>query len=109
MDSEVHNLLMLLVVQFIVYCALEAMSGADGVIEVWRWHQIRSMNLALRILKKMHERRPRRLWAHERCLRKSEFFYQNLFGSFNAREFKMRLRVDVSTFEFLCSSLVPLL
>ena len=35
------------------------------------------------------------------------FFYQNLLGSFNAREFKSRMRMDVSTFEYLCSTLAP--
>ena len=32
-------------------------------------------------------------------------FYQNLLGSFNAKEFKERMRMDVSTFEYLCSTL----
>ena len=35
------------------------------------------------------------------------FFDRNLLGSFNAREFKARMRMDVSTFEYLCSTLAP--
>ena len=50
-------------------------------------------------------RRPRRLWAHERGLFLPEFFDQNLLGFFNAREFKQRMRMDVSTFEYLCTTL----
>jgi hypothetical protein len=52
-------------------------------------------------------RRPRRLWAHERGLGQPRFFDQNLLGSFNAGEFKGRMRMDVSKFEFLCSILAP--
>ena len=51
--------------------------------------------------------RPRRLWAHDRGLHRPGFFDQNLLGSFNAREFKGRMRMDVSTFEYLCSTLAP--
>ena len=49
--------------------------------------------------------RPRRLWAHERGLHRPRFFDQNLLGSFNVRKFKGRMRMDVSTFEYLCSIL----
>ena len=59
--------------------------------------------------KTLRGRRPRRLWAHDRGLRQPGFFDQNLLGSFNAREFKGRMRMDVSTFEFLCSSLATVL
>jgi hypothetical protein len=34
---------------------------------------------------------------------------QNLLGSFNMRKFKGRMRMDVSSFEYLCSTPAPLL
>ena len=58
---------------------------------------------------RLRGRNQRRLWAHERGLHQPEFFDQNLLGSFNAREFKGRMRMDISTFENLCSTLAPLL
>ena len=51
--------------------------------------------------------RPRRLWAHDRGMGQPGFFDRNLLGSFNEREFKARMRMDVSTFEYLCSTLAP--
>ena len=49
------------------------------------------------------------MWAHDRGLHQPGSFDQNLLGSFNAREFKGCMRMDVSTFEFLCSTLAPIL
>ena len=40
-------------------------------------------------------------------LHRPGFFDQILLGSFNEREFKGRMRMDVSTFEYLCSTLAP--
>jgi len=48
--------------------------------------------------------RLRRLWAHDRGLYRPGFFDQIFLGSFNAQEFKGRMRMDVSTFEYLCST-----
>ena len=58
---------------------------------------------------RVRARRPWRLWAHERRLQQPGFFDRNLVGSFNAREFKGRMRMDVSTFEYWCSTLAPTL
>ena len=63
--------------------------------------------LALHGFKRCSGRRQRRLWVHDRGLHKPGFFYQNLLGSFNSREFKGRMRMDVSTFECLCCNLAP--
>ena len=63
------------------------------------------MTLAQRGFRKLLAARPRRLWAHERDLHRLGFFDQNMLGSFNAREFKGRMRMDVLTFEYLCSTL----
>ena len=56
-------------------------------------------------LRRVRARRPRRLWAHERRMGDPAFFDQNLLGLFNAKELKARMRMDVSTFEYLCSTL----
>ena len=61
----------------------------------------------MRGCRRVRTSRPRRLWAHDRGLHRPGFFDQNLLGSFNAREFKGRMRMDVSTFEYLCSTLAP--
>ena len=67
------------------------------------------MTIALQSYVRIQERQSQRLWAHERGLHLPGFFDQNLLGSFNARELKGRMRIDVSTFEYLCSTLAPLL
>ena len=61
------------------------------------------MTLALHGFKLCSRRGRRHLWAHDRGLFKPGFFDQNLLDSFNSREFKGRMRMDVSTFEYLCS------
>ena len=78
-------------------------------ILVWQWQQLCFVAVALRGYKTLLAARPRRLWAHERGLHRPGFFDQNLLGSFNAREFKGRMRMDVSTFEYLCSTLCAVL
>ena len=65
------------------------------------------MTLALHGLKRCGGRGIRRLWAHDRGLFEPGFFDQNLLGSFNSMEFKGRMRMDVSTFDYLCSILAP--
>ena len=71
------------------------------------WQQLCCMTLALHAFKRCSGRGRRRLWAHDRGLFKPGFFDQNLLGSFNSREFKGRMRMDVSTFEYLCCILAP--
>ena len=72
------------------------------------WHtQQTGETLAMYALNSWIGRTQRRLWAHDRGLHKPGFFDQNLLGSFNAREFKGRMRMDVSTFEYLCTTLAP--
>ena len=65
------------------------------------------MMVAVLGLRRMRARRPRRLWAYDRGVGEPGFFDQNLLGSFNAREFKARMRMEVFTFEYLCSTLAP--
>ena len=45
------------------------------------------------------------MWAHERGLYQPGFFDQNLLDPFNVREFKERMRMDMSTLEYLCNTL----
>ena len=56
------------------------------------------LTLALHDFKLRSGRHQRRLWAYDRELHKPGFFDQNLLGSFNAMEFKGRMRMNVSTF-----------
>ena len=56
---------------------------------------------------RVYTRRLIRLWAHDRGLGQPGFFDRNLLGSFNSREFKTRMRMNFSTFEYLCSTLAP--
>ena len=76
-------------------------------ILLWQWQQLGFMIFALHGFKLCSGRRPRRLWAYERGLHQPGFFNQNMLGSFNAREFKGHMRMDVSTFECLCNTLAP--
>ena len=86
---------------------MDALDSDLAVISMWHWQQLCCMSIAVQGFMLAGARRPRRLWAHERGLHEPGFFDRNLFGSFNAREFKGRMRMDVSTFEFLCASLAP--
>ena len=52
---------------------------------------------------------PTKCVGHDRGLHRPGIFDQNLLGLFNAREFKGRMRIDVSIFEYLCSTLPPFL
>ena len=109
MDSEVRMLAMLLMFQFSVFCTFESLSNDFDVISVWHWQQVCCMMIAMQGLAGVHPSRPRRLWAHDRGLGEPGFFDRNLLGLFNAREFKACLRMDISTFEYLCSTLAPAL
>ena len=108
MDPEVQKLIILLVFQLSLFATLESLSRNEEAIVVWHLQQVRCMALALQGFKRLHKR-PRRLWAHKRGLHEPGFFDQNLLGSFNAREFKGRMRMEVSTFEYLCKTLAPAL
>jgi hypothetical protein len=67
------------------------------------------MSIAVQGFVLARARRPQRLWAHERGLQQPGFFDRNLLGSFNARVFKGRMRMDVSTFEFLYFTLASVM
>ena len=95
--------------QLTLFTTLETMSRDEGAIVVWQWQQFCCMTLALQGFMQLHGRRTRRLWAHKRGLHQPGFFDKTLLGSFNAREFKGRMHMDVLTFEYLCSTLAPLL
>ena len=96
MDDEAKKLWSLFLLQLSLCFVWESMSGTAGLIFACHWQQLWCTTLAIQGLKRMHEHRPRRLWAHDRGLRQPGFFYQNLLGSFNAREFKGCMRMDVS-------------
>ena len=95
------------VFQLSLFCMMDSLSRDEGVISIWHWQQLCCMAVVVEGFRRVHARRPRHLWAHERGLRQPGFFDRNLFGSFNAREFKGCMRMDVSTFEYLCSTLAP--
>ena len=107
MDSEVKRLVILLLLQMSMLCTMICLERDAWVIGFWYWLQMCHGMVRAEGLRWVRARRPRRLWAHERGMGQPGFFYQNLLGSFNAREFKSRMRMDVSTFEYLCSTLVP--
>ena len=92
-EPEVQRLLFFIIFQLTLFSALETMTTDV----VWRSQQLCSMALALQGLVRLRRRNQRRLWAHERGLHQPGFFDQNLLGSFNAREFKGRMRMDIST------------
>ena len=104
-----RRLVISLVIQLAMWSAFDCICGAEWIIAACHWQQMCTLTIALQESIRMQGRRPRRLWAHERGLNRPGFFDQNLLGSFNAREFKSRMRVDVSTFEFLCSTLAPMM
>ena len=107
MDPEIKKLAMLLMFQLSLYSLLECMSMGETAIFLRHWQHLCCMTLALHGFKRCSGRGRRRLWAHDRGLFKPGFFDQNLLGSFNSREFKGRMRMDVSTFEYLCGYLAP--
>ena len=107
MDPDIQRLIILLFFQLTLFCTLESLDRDEAFMTMWHWHEMCSTSIMLQGLILGRVRRPRRLWAHDRGLGEPGFFDRNLLGSFNAREFKGRMRMDVSTFEFLCSTLAP--
>ena len=107
MDTQLRKLFIFLVFQLTFLTTLECMSREREHIFNWHLQQLGCLTLALQGLNDRNGRQQRRLWAHDRGLHRPGFFDQNLLGSFNAREFKARMRMDVSTFEYLCSTLAP--
>ena len=109
MDIETKRFVFLLFIQLTLYCTLYLLDRDKAVIAIWTWEQMCSV--WIRVLGEMatRTRRPCRLWAHERGLFEPGFFDRNLLGSFIAREFKGRMRMNVFTFEFLCSTLAPVM
>jgi hypothetical protein len=105
MDEEGGRLMILFVFQCSLFVMLESVSSDPRGILVWQWQQLGFVMLALRGYKNFFTSRPRRIWAYDRGLHRPGVFYQNLLGSFNAKVFKGRMRMDVSTFEYLCSTL----
>ena len=109
MDREEHRLVILLFLQLSTWLAFETLATEHGHLLLWQRHRARCLLLAIQGWQQLRASRPRSLWAHDRGLHRAGFFDQNLLGSFNAREFKGRMRMDVSTFEYLCSTLAPFL
>ena len=105
MDPDVRKLLILLMFQLSLFTTLEYISIDQERVFLWHMQQIGVLTLALHAFKLRRGRHPRRLWAHDQGLFRPGFFDQNMLGSFNEREFKWRMRMDVSTFEYLCSTL----
>ena len=99
------KLVILFIFQLSLFSTLECISREEERIFLWHWQQIQCVTLALHAFLLRSGRHPRRLWAHDRGLHKPGFFDQNLLGLFNAREFKARMRMDVLTFEYLCTTL----
>jgi hypothetical protein len=106
MDTKVQRLFICLVFRFVLFNALETMFRDEGDIAIWQWQELCALTFMM-VAKRAQGRRPRRLWAHGRGLNRPGFFDQNLLVSFNTREFKGRMRMDVSSFEFLCTNLAP--
>jgi hypothetical protein len=104
MDVEGRKLFILLIFQCSLFVILESMPRYEGAILAWKWQQLGYVAVALRRYMTHVAARPRRLWAHDRGLHWPGFFDQIFLGSFNAQEFKGRMRMDVSTFEYLCST-----
>ena len=73
MDSEVHNLLLLLLFQLSMYCTLESVTGEEGMISIWHQQQLWCMTLAMYGVKTLRGHRPPRLWAHDKGLRQPGF------------------------------------
>ena len=107
-DPEVQRLIICLIFQLTVITTLESLSTVEGAILACHWQQLCCLTLGLQRAIRSQGRRLRRLLAHERGLHRPGFFDQNMFGSF-IREFKCRMRIDVGTFEYLCTTLALML
>ena len=97
-DREVHRLVILFFLQLSMFMAFETLSTQHGNLFLWQWHQLCCLVLAMQGCQQLCVSRLRSVWAHDRGLHQSGFFNQNLLGSFNAREFKGRMRMNVSIF-----------
>ena len=98
MDREVHRLVILFFLQLSMFMAFETLSTQHGNLFLWQWHQLCCLVLAMQGCQQLCVSRLRSVWAHDRGLYQPGFFNQNLLGSFNAREFKGRMRMNVSIF-----------
>ena len=107
MDPDVAKLTLFLIFQLSLLTTLECISRDNEAVLLWHWQQLGALTLALHGFKLWSGRQQRRLWAHDRGLHRPGFFDQILLKSFNEREFKGRMRMDISTFEYLCSTLAP--
>ena len=101
--------MILLLFQLSLLCTLESLSTDVDVKSLGHWQQVCCMMVAVQGLSGVRASRPKRLWAHAKGLGEPRFFDRNLLGLFYAREFKARMHIDVSTFEYLCSTLAPAL
>ena len=90
MDTDVQRLIILLFLQFTLFCTMESLDRDEGVISMWHWQQMCCMLIMVHGFMLGHVKRPRRLWAHVRGLGQPGFFNRNLLGSFNAREFTLQ-------------------
>ena len=107
MDPELRKLFFMFLFQMSLYTTLDCMSRDAEAIFMWNLHQMWYITFAMHGFRVLNGRGQRRLWAHDRGLFLPGFFDRNLLGSFNAREFKGRMRMELSTFEYLCSTLAP--
>ena len=107
MDPELKKLFIFFLFQLSLYITVDCMARDAEAIMLWYLQKMWYITFAMHGFRVMNGRGQRRLWAHERGLFLPGFFDQNLLGSFNAREFKGRMRMDLSTFENLCSTLAP--
>ena len=107
MDPEIKNPTFLFIFHMSLFCTLEGMGLKEIAISLGHWQQFCCMTLALHGLKRCGGRGRRQLWAHDRSLFKPGIFDHNLLGSFNSREFRGKMRMDVFNFEYLCNNLAP--
>ena len=107
MDPDVGKLTLFLIFQLSLLASLECISRENEQVVLWHLQQLGCLTLALHGFKLLSGRQQQRLWAHDRGLHRPRFFDQILLGSFNEREFKGRMRMDISTFEYLCCTLAP--
>ena len=82
-----------------MFCTLKSLSTDADVISLRHWQQVCCMMLEVQDLSGLYACRPRPLWVHTRGLGEHEFFDRNLLG----------MCMDVSTLEYLYSTLAPTL
>ena len=94
-----------LILQLSLLTTLECICRDNEAVLLWHWQQLGCLTLALQGFKLWSGRQQRRLWVYDRGLHKPGFFDHILLGSFNEREFKGRMRMEILTFEYLCKTL----